>query len=261
MISIKNVQYNIGKTEIIKNISADILPGEFTMILGTNGSGKSTLLKLFSGTIAPVSGEIFYGNEKLSALKTENISKIRAVLSQRTEVGFPITAAEVVMMGRYPHFNFNPNKKDQDIVHEVMTLMDLEKFAHRNYLTLSGGEKQRIQFARALVQIWKTGPQTISYLFMDEPLTGLDIHYQQSFLKIATSLLHEKLILVAVMHDINLAMQYAHKVIFLKDGMLAAAGNTKDIISEELIENVFAVKTTFINNPHTNTAIMIYTEN
>ena len=261
MISIKNVQYNIGKTEIIKNISVEILPGEFTMILGTNGSGKSTFLKLFSGTIAPVSGEIFYGDEKLSSLKVENISKIRAVLSQRTDVAFPITAAEVVMMGRYPHFNFNPNKKDEDVVREVMALMNVEKFASRNYLTLSGGEKQRIQFARALAQIWNTDPQTISYLFMDEPLTGLDIHYQQSFLKIATSLLHPKLILVAVMHDINLAMQYADKVIFLKKGMLAAAGKTKDIISEDLIENVFDVKTTFINHPHTNTQIMIYREN
>ncbi len=261
MISIKNVAYSIGKTEIIKNISVDILPGEFTMILGTNGSGKSTLLKLFSGAISPVAGEIFYGHEKLSGLKLENISKIRSVLSQRTDIAFPVSAAEVVMMGRYPHFNFNPDKKDEDIVREVMALMDVEKFASRNYLTLSGGEKQRIQFARALAQIWKTDPQTVSYFFMDEPLTGLDIKYQQLFLKIATSLLHENLILVTVMHDINLAMQYADKVIFLKNGMLAAAGNTKDIISEELIETVFDAQTTFMNNPNTNTPIMVYRQN
>jgi iron complex transport system ATP-binding protein len=258
MISIKNIHYSIGKINIIKDISLAILPGEFTMILGTNGSGKSTLLKLFSSALNPTSGEIFYNDENLSLIKNVTIAKRRAVLSQRTDIHFPITAKEIVMMGRYPHFNFSPNKNDEDIVQEVMQLMDVEKFAERNYLTLSGGEKQRVQFARALAQIWNTDTETISYLFMDEPLTGLDIHYQLSFLKIATSLLHKNLILVAVMHDINLAMQYADKLIFLKDGTLAAMGKPNEIVNPTLIENVFNVQASFIDTLDKKNRVVVF---
>ena len=248
MISIKNISYNVGKTAIIKNIAFNILPGEFTMILGKNGSGKSTLLKLISAAINPTSGDIFYENEKLSSLKTAEIAKRRAVLSQRTDVHFPITAKEIVMMGRYPHFNFSPNKIDEDIIHETMQLMDVEKFAERNYLTLSGGEKQRVQFARVLAQIWNISQDDVSYLFMDEPLTGLDIQHQLSFLKIAKSLLHKKLVLVAVMHDLNFAMQYADNVVFLKDGNLIAFGKPKEIVTADLIENVFYVNSRFVDD-------------
>ena len=111
------------------------------------------------------------------------------------------------MMGRYPHFHFNPGNKDEQACDEVMTRMNLQSFRERNYLTLSGGEKQRVQFARVLAQIWEKPVNEPRYLFLDEPLTSLDINYQQEFLQIAREFAFSNTVLIAVMHDINLAIQ------------------------------------------------------
>ena len=258
MLSIKNISYSVGKKEIVKNISVDFLPGEFTMILGPNGSGKSTFLKLFSGEIKAKEGTIFYLDTKISELKKEALAKVRAVMSQQPELGFPLTVDEVVMMGRYPHFTFNPGKKDEAICNEVIEQMNISELKDRNYLTLSGGEKQRVQFARVLAQIWEMPSHGHRYLFLDEPLTNLDINYQQEFLTIARSLTKTDTVLVAVMHDVNLAVQYADKLIFLKDGVMVSYGNPLDILSEELIKNVFDVDTKIITNPVSGLPLMVY---
>ena len=258
MLSIKNVSYSVGKKEIVKNISVDFLPGEFTMILGPNGSGKSTFLNLFSGEIKAKEGTIFYLDTKISELKKEALAKVRAVMSQQPELGFPLTVDEVVMMGRYPHFTFNPGKKDEAICNEVIEQMNIVELKYRNYLTLSGGEKQRVQFARVLAQIWEMPSHGHRYLFLDEPLTNLDINYQQEFLTIARSLTKTDTVLVAVMHDVNLAVQYADKLIFLKDGEMVSYGNPLDILSEELIKNVFDVDTKIITNPVSGLPLMVY---
>lgn len=258
MISIRNINYSVGTAAIIKDISTDLLPRMFTMILGPNGSGKSTLLKLFSGAVVADSGEIIYEDQPLSSIKKEQIARVRAVLSQSNELSFPLTVFEVVMMGRYPHFDFSPSANDHKMVAEVIEMLNLTAFTERNYLTLSGGEKQRVQFARVLSQIWKAPADTITYLFMDEPLTGLDINYQQEFLKIAKNLLTDKLVLVAVMHDINLAAQYGDRLIILKEGNIAAAGSAEQVLNAELIKDVFGVSSVFIKNPFTGKPVMIY---
>ena len=186
------------------------------------------------------------------------LAKQRAVMSQQPELSFPLMVEEVVMMGRYPHFTFNPNKKDIDIVEQVMERMNLISFKERNYLPLSGGEKQRVQYARVLAQIWEKPEEGFRYLFLDEPLNSLDINYQQEFLQIAREFTKGDTVLVAVMHDINLAVQYADKLFFFKEGALMAHGKPNDILSTELIKNVFDVKATLINNPVTNNPLVIF---
>ena len=179
-------------------------------------------------------------------------------MSQQPELSFPLTVEEVVMMGRYPHFAFNPGKKDDSICNEVIERMNLQSFKERNYLTLSGGEKQRVQFARVLAQIWEQPANGLRYLFLDEPLTSLDINYQQEFLQIARKFTLADTVLVAVIHDINLAIQFADKLFFLKDGEVAAQGNPSVILNEALLEMVFGVKTTIIKNPVTGSPLVIY---
>jgi len=258
MLNTENIYYRIGKKLILNGISAQFSAGEFNMILGPNGSGKSTFLKAFSGELSGYEGSVFYDDQQVSALKKEDLAKYRAVMSQQPELSFPLMVEEVVMMGRYPHFTFNPNKKDEDICNQVMERMNLVPFKERNYLTLSGGEKQRVQYARVLAQIWEKPATGYRYLFLDEPLTSLDINYQQEFLQVAAEFANANTIIIAVMHDINLAIQYADKLFFLKEGELVAHGKPKDMLSAALIKQVFNVDVSIITNPITNDPLVVY---
>jgi len=214
MLRTENISFSVGKKQILKNVSASFLPGEFNMILGPNGSGKSSFLKIFSGEINRFQGTVLYENKKIKELRKEELAKKRAVMSQQADLGFPLLVEEVVMMGRYPHFTFNPNKKDVTICNEVIERMNLVEFKERNYLTLSGGEKQRVQFARVLAQVWEKPADGYRYLFLDEPLNSLDISYQHEFLQAAVELIKDQTVLIAVMHDINLAAHYADNLFF-----------------------------------------------
>jgi iron complex transport system ATP-binding protein len=258
MLKTENIHYSIGKKLILNGISTVFHPGEFNMILGPNGSGKSTFLKIFGGEINKYDGSVFYGDKKIAHLKKEELAKRRAVMSQQPELSFPLMVEEVVMLGRYPHFNFSPNKKDETICNEVMMRMNLLSFKERNYLTLSGGEKQRVQYARVLAQIWQKPSEGYRYLFLDEPLTSLDINYQQEFLQIAREFTNANTVLIAVLHDINLAIQYADKLFFLKEGELIAHGKPKVIVTKALIKEVFDVDVAIIDNPVTNNPLVVF---
>ena len=258
MLKTENISFSVGKKQILKNVSASFLPGEFNMILGPNGSGKSSFLKIFSGEINRFQGTVLYDNKKIKELRKEELAKKRAVMSQQADLGFPLLVEEVVMMGRYPHFTFNPNKKDVTICNEVIERMNLVEFKERNYLTLSGGEKQRVQFARVLAQVWEKPADGYRYLFLDEPLNSLDISYQHEFLQAAVELIKDQTVLIAVMHDINLAAHYADNLFFLKEGEMVVHGSPKDILTENILEKVFNVKTKVIENPVTGKPLVIY---
>ncbi len=245
MLKAQNISYSIGKKQILKNVSLEFIPGEFNMILGPNGSGKSTFLKIFSGEINDYQGDVFYEDKKIEAIKKEELARKRAVMSQQPELNFPLAVEEVVMMGRYPHFTFNPNKKDVSICSEVIERMNLLTFEERNYLTLSGGEKQRVQFARVLAQIWERPADSNRYLFLDEPLNSLDINYQQEFLKIAAEISRADTVLVAIMHDINLALAYATRILFMKNGSIVYKTDPGGV-TKEMIKDVFDVNATII---------------
>jgi len=258
MLRTENISFSIDRKQILKKVTAMFLPGEFNMILGPNGSGKSTFLKIFSGQINKFHGTVLYENKALRDLSKEELARKRAVMSQQTDLTFPLLVEEVVMMGRYPHFSFNPNKKDYTICNEVIERMSLAEFKERNYLTLSGGERQRVKYARVLAQIWEDPPGGFRYLFLDEPLNSLDISYQHEFLQIASELIKHHTILIAVMHDINLAAHYADNLFFLKEGEVVVHGKPKDILSSEIIDQVFNIKTTVIENPVTGKPLVIY---
>ncbi len=258
MLRTENISFQVGGKEILRQVSASFLPGEMNMILGPNGSGKSTFLKIFSGETKHYSGRVFYDNESIEHIKPEDLARKRAVMSQQPELGFPMAVEEVVMMGRYPHFTFNPGKKDRDICEAALEKMKLADFRERNYLTLSGGEKQRVQFARLLAQVWDAGTNGNRYLFLDEPLNNLDINYQQEFLQALRAACDSSTTIVAVMHDINLALQYADHISFFKDGAIVASGKPATLITEKLIADIFSVQVSVINHPVTNGPLVVF---
>ena len=239
MLRVSNISYNAGGKQILDGISMSFTPGKITMILGPNGSGKTSLLKICSGETRNYDGTVTFDDQPLSSISNAKLATFRAVLSQQPHLQFPLSVEEVIMMGRYPFFEFSPSNYDQKICSETIDLLQINSFRKRNYLTLSGGEKQRVQFARVLTQIWKTKQDT-RYLLLDEPLNSLDIRYQQEFLITARNLLNPKTVIVAIIHDINLAIRYGDEFIFMKDGKIVESGAT-NIITPSLIREVFQV--------------------
>ncbi len=259
MLDVQGLSYYIGRKKIADSISVRFPPGVFHMILGPNGSGKSTFLKLFSGELKPSEGKILYEGVDLSTLRKEAVAQRRAVMSQQPELHFPVTVEDVVMMGRYPHFTYQPTKKDREICQEASSIMRIEALGERNYLTLSGGEKQRVQFARALAQIWEKPTAALRYFLLDEPLANLDVNYQQEFLRIARKILDENTIMIAVMHDLNLAAQCGDQLYFLKNGRLVIQGTPEQTLTSESLASVFEVEAKVIPNPVNGKPLIIFT--
>ena len=257
MLEVKNISYKIGTKQILENISASFLPGKLSMIIGPNGSGKSTLLKIISNEIEKYSGEVFYNNRLLTKKDNAALAKIRAVLSQQSELSFPLTVEEVVMMGRYPHFDFKPTRNDLDICLAALREMNILDFRYRNYLTLSGGEKQRVHFARVLAQIWEKPSDTDRYLFLDEPISHLDLNYQHEFLKQARFIASGAVVVIVVIHDVNLAIQYADKVLALNNGKVVIYDVPSKVIKPEIIDDMYNIKSKMIKHPDVPFPILI----
>ncbi|MFK7114522.1 ABC transporter ATP-binding protein [Flavobacterium oreochromis] len=240
MIRIENISYKIGNKTILENISTTFEPGKINLIIGPNGAGKSTLIKLISGQIKPSEGRLFF-SEYTNNLSMDQLAKRRAVLSQNIEVHFPINVQEIVMMGRYPHFDSIPTPKDREIVNKVVAFFEIENLVERNFMTLSGGEKQRVHFARVMAQIWEEEEDRI--LIMDEPLTFLDIHYQYDFMyKIKELSKQKKLLIIGVLHDLNLTAKFADQIYVINKGYLKYTGTKKEIFKPEIIEKIYAIK-------------------
>lgn len=258
MLKVQNVHYNIGLKKILNGISIDFAPGLFHVILGPNGSGKSTFLKVFSGEIKPAKGSVFYDVKDIFSISKIAVAQKRSVMSQQADLQFPLFAGEIVMMGRYPHFNYKPAANDYAICNTVIDQMQLKDFLDRDFLTLSGGEKQRVQFGRALAQIWEVPKDGCRYLFLDEPVNNLDIHYQHQFLQLAKTFTTRNTVTIAILHDINLAIEYADTISFLKAGNLVSHGLPADIITAEMINDVFNIPVKIIEHPSTKNPLIVY---
>jgi iron complex transport system ATP-binding protein len=257
MLEVRKLGLKIGEKVILEDVTASFLPGQFSMIIGPNGSGKSTLLKIIGQETAHYTGSVYYANEKSLHSGRHRLSKIRAVLSQHSDLSFPLSVEEVVMMGRYPHFSFQPTKYDQLILDQVLDKMDIKHLRHRNYLTLSGGEKQKTHFARVLAQIWDVPEKECRYLFLDEPIAFMDLNYQHEFLRIARSFARDHTVVIAVVHDLNLALQYADRVLALNKGRVIGDDVASKVITASLIEEMYNIQSNFLKDPRIPFPVMI----
>jgi iron complex transport system ATP-binding protein len=240
MINAQNITYKIGDKIILNDVSVNFLPGKINLILGPNGAGKSTLVKVICNQIKPQEGNVLYQEVNIRNRSVAELAKIRAVLSQNTELAFPLKVKEVVMMGRYPHFSVKPSAKDEQATQEAMRFFDVEPMANRDYLTLSGGEKQRVHFARVVSQIWYPIESSCRYLVLDEPLTFLDVHYQFHFMnKLKELLQQDDIVIVGVVHDLNLAAKFADHLVLLNNGKLLAAGNKAEVLTQEHMKTAY----------------------
>ncbi|AFL80269.1 ABC-type cobalamin/Fe3+-siderophore transport system, ATPase component [Aequorivita sublithincola DSM 14238] len=249
MIQANNITFKIGKKTILKDISINFEPGKINLILGPNGAGKSTLVKVICNQLKPQDGMVFYEGIDIKNTSVAELAKVRAVLSQNTELAFPLKVKEVVTMGRYPHFSVNPTSKDEQAIQEAMQFFDVEEMADRDYLTLSGGEKQRVHFARVVSQIWYPSENGCRYLILDEPLTFLDVHYQFQFMhKLSELLKQQDLVIVGVVHDLNLAAKFADHLVLLNNGELLASGTKEEVLNKENMKTAYRLEPVIHND-------------
>jgi iron complex transport system ATP-binding protein len=252
MLEVKNAGFAVGSKWLVQDVSYTFEPGKCYMLCGPNGAGKSTLLKILGLELLLGVGEVFY-NGKLAQQKRKNeYATFRAVLSQHIDISFPLLVEEVIMMGRYPHFTSNPGKKDRAICAEVAERLGVTSFLKRNFLTLSGGEKQRVQFARVLSQIWEMPLEGNRILLLDEPISSLDLKYQFDFLQHLKMFMNDRTIVIAILHDLNLALNYADEVLLLQQGRLFAHGKPAEVLSPQNIEAVFNLKSQVYQLPEAN---------
>ncbi len=251
MVELRDVSYVAGGKRILDGVNVSLREGQFNVILGPNGAGKSTMLKLATGLARPTTGSVRYGDVDLGELNMESLARTRAVLSQHVELAFSLPTEDVVMMGRYPHYGRVPTRRDREIVERALEIVGMVGQRAQPYPTLSGGEQQKVQLARVLAQIWNYDlPRAPKYLFLDEPTSNLDIHYQIHLLDVARGLLDVQCTVVAILHDVNVALHYGNYFVLLSDGRVAAATDGAGI-SRELLEQVFRVRAHRVLDPET----------
>ena len=250
MADVAHVRYQVGDALILDDVSVSFAPNRFNVILGPNGAGKSTLLKVATGLLKPTAGEVRYGDRAVGDYTAPALARKRAVLSQRVELAFPLSVEDVVLMGRYPHYGRSPSRHDRDIVSRSLELVGMTAKRRQQYPTLSGGEQQKVQLARVLAQIWNYDePREPKYLFLDEPTTSLDVHYQLHLLDVARGLLDYECTVIAILHDISVALQYGDVFFLMEGGRLAHEARDAADIPVELVERVFQVRASRIVDP------------
>lgn len=238
MLKVENVSFKYHKNSplILDDISLSLNDGEIGIILGKNGVGKSTLFKLIVGLIKPKSGEIFIDENNLNKMKFKDRAKLISYVPQTIEFG-DLSVYETILSGRVTHYSLFPSKKDEEKVQNVIKEMHLEGFLNKNVNELSGGERQKIAIARALVQEPKV-------LIFDEPTGNLDIGNEQLILDEAHKICRNKNISILIsIHDISIASYYGDRFFLLKDNKIKYSGD-KEIINETNISDIFDVKAT-----------------
>jgi len=242
MIEAQDISIQIGSTRIVHGVGFSAKPGELVAIVGPNGSGKTTLLKALCGELA-YEGRVAFNGRDLRSMKPLDAAGIRAVLPQATSLSFPFTVREIVRMGLTGGRSGIIGTEAEQLPEIALARVDLEGFAGRFYQELSGGEQQRVQLARVLCQVWvPVLDGQPRYLFLDEPVSSLDIKHQLIIMDIARDFVKAGGGVVAILHDLNLAAMYADRIHVMHRGRLDTVGAPQDVLSDLMIERVFGCR-------------------
>jgi len=237
-LQLEELDVRISQDLSLSNISFQIHAGEVAAIIGPNGAGKTSLLRAICNELDRQSGALKFNGRDMAAWKLSERAKLLAILPQRSVLDFPFSVSEVVSLGRIPHSS--SQQQNAIIVEQALELVDCLQFTDRLFLSLSGGEKQRVQLARVAAQIWER--QSLHRcLILDEPSASLDLAHQEMIAKMIRFFAEQGVAIVTVLHDLNLASQCADKLLVLKDGSAIAQGRPVEVLSENLISEAFNV--------------------
>ncbi|MEW2504125.1 ABC transporter ATP-binding protein [Amycolatopsis sp. NPDC047767] len=249
----EGLELGYGPVTVVKDLSVRIPEGKVTMIVGTNACGKSTLLRGLARLLAPSAGAVYLDGERISSLRSKDVARVLGLLPQSPTAPEGITVADLVGRGRYPHQGVfrRWNDEDDDAVARAMLATDTVELAGRPVDELSGGQRQRVWIAMALAQ-------RTPLLLLDEPTTFLDISHQVEVLDLLADLNHnDGTTVVIVLHDLNLAARYGDHLIAMKNGSIAAEGAPGEILTAELVEDVFGMPCRIIADPVSGTPMVV----
>ena len=235
-LQVSQVYFSYLDGLVLHDINLSIRAGEMVGLLGPNGSGKTTLIKLVSGILKPSQGEIRLDGSSLSRLSRKSVARSLAVVPQQFHIPFAFTVGEVVMLGRIPFLKAfaEESKVDRQFVANTMDLVGISELKERRFDELSGGERQKVILAMALAQ----QPRL---LLLDEPIVHLDIAHQVEILELVKGFnVEQGLTVIGAMHDLNLAALYFDRLILLKEGRIWADGVPAQVLTEDIIRNVFS---------------------
>lgn len=243
-VSVNQLYYGYEKSQpILHGITAKFSSGKMTALLGANGCGKSTLLNLIAGVLRADSGSILVNGQNIGLLNRRTLARMLSVVHQSNTAPQDMTVEKLVMAGRTPHRERFCGLRDKDIeaVRIAMEETDTTNLASRSIAALSGGQMQRVWLAMALAQ-------ETQILLLDEITTYLDVHYQLELLHLISELNRKKnLTVIAVLHDINLALDYCQEVLVMKQGTVLAHGAIQEAVTEAVLEEAFSVSVKLVN--------------
>ncbi|GGC89365.1 ABC transporter ATP-binding protein [Enterococcus wangshanyuanii] len=242
-LNVKDLAITIGQEAIVKSISFQTQKEQFVGIIGANGCGKSTMLKGIYKGIKPQAGQVFLDDLDLLSASEKKVAQRLGVVNQFNELNFDLTVFQMVLLGRTPHKKLleSDTQADLEIVNDALAKTNLTTYANRSFLSLSGGEKQRVILARTIAQQPK-------YMILDEPTNHLDIRYQLEILSCVKNL---GIGVLAALHDLELAAHYCDYIYAMKAGKIIAEGQPEELFTEALIEEIYGVKCTVYTNPVT----------
>ncbi|PIP00154.1 heme ABC transporter ATP-binding protein [Pleomorphomonas carboxyditropha] len=236
MIRADHLSYAIGGRSLVSDIDLGCTAGSVTVVIGPNGAGKSTLLRLVAGELRPSGGTVRYGDTAIAGLSAAELATRRAVVPQAVHLAFSFTLSEVTRMG------CGHRRNGEIAARDALARVGLDDLADRQFHTLSGGEQQRAHVARALVQLWQAGrPPTEQALLLDEPTASLDLRHQIRTLELARAFAAEGGTVLAVLHDLNLAAEFADHVVLMLGGCIVQQGPPAAVIADETVSGVYEV--------------------
>ena len=242
-LTVEHITIEVAHKPIVKDLTLHVPDKQTVGLIGANGSGKSTLLKSIYKSISPIKGTIFLDDLDVVKASNRRVAKQLGVVGQFNELNFDLTVEQVVLLGRTPHKKLmeSDNLYDYQRVQEALLRTNLMNYRHRSFLSLSGGEKQRVILARTIAQ----EPQI---MILDEPTNHLDIRYQ---LEILTAVKQLNITTFVALHDLELTASYCDYIYALKDGELVAQGTPEEVLTESLINEIFQVNCQIYENPST----------
>jgi iron complex transport system ATP-binding protein len=256
MIRAQGLQVRRGGRLVLDLPSLAIGGGQLFGILGPNGAGKSTLLRVLAGELRPDAGAATFDGKPVRDWRPGDLACRRAVLPQASALGFPLDAAEVVALGRLPHAGRARRGEDARAVRDAMLRAGVLPLASRAYLTLSGGEQQRVQLARVLAQLAGTPPDQAA-LFLDEPTSALDLLHQHAIMAAARGLARSGVAVIAVMHDLMLAGTYCDRLLLLSEGTALAEGPPEAVLRPDLVGRAYGLAVRRIEDPEAHRIVLV----